>query len=242
MARIIEQAAAREYDGVITTITDYDVLKSAIKAVTDKGIPLIIANSGTHEQSESLGAIMHVGQPEYVAGKGAGEKAKKAGIKSFLCVNHCATNPASFERCRGFGDALGVDFKSSTIDTGEDPTTVQNKVSTFLRKNLNTGSVLTLGPSSAHPTIRALTDNGLLGDIWFASFDLSEEIAAGVKKATYSLASTNSHTCKAIFLLRFWLIICLYGELQVTPHALIISRTQFFEHRFLSTKPFCHKT
>jgi simple sugar transport system substrate-binding protein len=45
---------------------------------------------------------MHVGQPEHAAGKGAGERAKAAGVKSFLCVNHYATNPASFERCRGF--------------------------------------------------------------------------------------------------------------------------------------------
>ena len=182
MARIIEQAAVREYDGVITTIADYDVLKNSLKAVTDKGIPLITVNSGTYEQSESLGAIMHVGQPEYVAGKGAGEKAKEAGIKTFLCVNHYATNPASFERCRGFGDALGVDFKSSTIDTGEDPIAVQNKVTTFLRKNPETGAILTLGPASAHPTLKALTDNGKLGQIWFATFDLSEDIAKSIKK------------------------------------------------------------
>ena len=188
MARIIEQAAAREYDGVIITIADYDVLKSAIKSVTDKGIPLITANSGTHDQSESLGAIMHVGQPEYVAGYGAGEKAKAAGVKSFLCVNHYATNPASFERCRGFGDAIGVDFKKSTIDTGEDPTTVKNKVSTFLRKNSDTQAILTLGPTSAHPTLQALADNGKLGEIWFATFDLSDEIASAIKDGNIEFA------------------------------------------------------
>ena len=182
MARLIEQAAAKEYDGVIVTIADYDVLKSAIGKVINKGIPVVTINSGTPEQSEQLNAIMHVGQPEYVAGKGAGEKAKEAGVKSFLCVNHYATNPASFDRCRGFGDALGVDFKSATIDTGEDPTNIQNKVSTFLRKNPATDGVITLGPTSAHPTIRALSGAGLLGEMWFASFDLSEEIAAGIKK------------------------------------------------------------
>ncbi|HMC47286.1 MAG TPA: substrate-binding domain-containing protein, partial [Caballeronia sp.] len=106
MARLIEQAAARNYDGVIVTIADFDVLKGSISKVTAKHIPLITINSGTEEQSAQLGAIMHVGQPEYTAGKAAGEKAKAAGIKSFLCVNHYATNPASFERCRGFAEAL----------------------------------------------------------------------------------------------------------------------------------------
>ncbi|MGH8847709.1 MAG: substrate-binding domain-containing protein, partial [Polaromonas sp.] len=109
MARLIEQAAAQNYDGIIVTIADYNVLQGAMKKVTGKKIPLITINSGTTEQSEKLEAVMHVGQPEYEAGKGAGEKAKAAGVKSFLCVNHYATNPASFERCRGFAEAIGAD-------------------------------------------------------------------------------------------------------------------------------------
>jgi simple sugar transport system substrate-binding protein len=181
MARLIEQAAAAGYDGVITTIADYQVLQGAIGKVTAKKIPVITINSGNVEQSEKLGAVMHVGQPEYDAGKGAGERAKAKGIKSFLCVNHYATNPASFERCRGFGDAIGVDYKKSTLDVGDDPTTIESKVSAYLRQNPTTGAVLTLGPTSAHPTLKALEKSGQKGKIWFASFDLSDEISRGVK-------------------------------------------------------------
>ncbi len=181
MARLIEQAAAKGYDGVIVTIADYDVLKSSISKVTAKKIPIITINSGTQKQSEQLGAIMHVGQPEYDAGKGAGEKAKAAGIKSFLCVNHYATNPASFERCRGFADAIGVDYKKSTLDSGDDPTTIESKVSAYLRQNPDTQGVLTLGPTSAVPTIKALDKMGKYGKEWFASFDLSPEIGKGIK-------------------------------------------------------------
>ena len=181
MARLIEQAAAQNYDGVITTIADFNVLQGAMKKVTDKKIPLITINSGTTAESEKLGAVMHVGQPEHEAGKGAGERAKAAGIKSFLCVNHYATNPASFERCRGFAEAIGADFKKSTIDSGDDPTGVESKVSAYLRQNAGTQAVLTLGPTSAHPTLKALEKNGLKGKIWFATFDLSDEISRGVK-------------------------------------------------------------
>lgn len=181
MARLIEQAAAAGYDGVIVTIADYQVLQGAIGKVTAKKIPVITINSGTVEQSEKLGAVMHVGQPEYDAGKGAGERAKAKGIKSFLCVNHYATNPASFERCRGFGDAIGVDYKKSTLDVGDDPTTIESKVSAYLRQNPSTGAVLTLGPTSAHPTLKALEKSGQKGKIWMASFDLSDEISRGVK-------------------------------------------------------------
>lgn len=188
MSRLIEQAAAANYDGVVTSIADFNVLQGAIKKVTDKKIPLITINSGTLEQSEKLGAIMHVGQPEYEAGKGAGERAKAAGIKSFLCVNHYATNPASFERCRGFAEAIGVDFRKSTLDSGEDPSGVEAKVSAWLRQNPNTQAVLALGPNSASPTLKALDKMGLKGKVFFATFDLSDDIAKGIKDGSVKFA------------------------------------------------------
>jgi simple sugar transport system substrate-binding protein len=188
MARLIEQASAAGYDGVIVTIADYTVLQGAIGKVTAKKIPLITINSGTPEQSEKLGAIMHVGQPEYVAGKGAGERAKAAGVNSFLCVNHYATNPASFERCRGFGDAIGADYKKSTLDSGDDPTTIESKVAAYLRQNPTTNGVLTLGPTSASPTIKALEKSGQAGKLWMATFDLSDDISRGIKSGTIQFA------------------------------------------------------
>ncbi len=188
MARLIEQASARGYDGVIASIADFDVLKKPMGQVVAKKIPLVTINSGTTAQSEQLGAIMHVGQPEYDAGKAAGERIKAAGAKSFLCVNHYATNPASFERCKGFAEALGVDYRKATLDTGDDPTTVESKVSAYLRNNPGTEAVLTLGPSSAHPTLKALEKMGLKGKILMATFDLSPEISAGIKDGTVKFA------------------------------------------------------
>ena len=77
---------------------------------------------------------MHVGQPEYDAGKAAGEKAKAAGVKSFLCVNHYATNTVSFDRCRGFADAIGVDYKAHAR-FGRRPDRDRIEGAAYLRKN-----------------------------------------------------------------------------------------------------------
>ncbi|WP_137938271.1 sugar ABC transporter substrate-binding protein [Chitinivorax sp. B] len=188
MARLVEQASARGYNGVITSITDFDVLKKPLGQVTGKKIPLVTINSGTVQQSESLNALMHVGQPEYDAGRDAGLQAKAAGIKSFLCVNHYATNPASFERCKGFADAIGVDFKQATLDAGDDPTGIESKVSAYLRNNPKTQAVLTLGPTSAAPTIKAVKKMGLAGKLYFATFDISDEISKGIKDGTIKYA------------------------------------------------------
>ncbi|WP_343563736.1 sugar ABC transporter substrate-binding protein [Kiloniella sp. b19] len=188
MARIVQQAAATNPDGIIVTIADYNVLEGPIADAVDKGIPVITINSGTQEQSEKLGALMHVGQPEYDAGYGAGKKAAAAGVTSFLCVNHYITNPASVERCRGFAEAIGTDLGDQMIDAGQDPSEIQNKVAAYLSSNPDTGAVLTLGPTSAHPTLAALKDAGLNGEIFFGTFDLSGEIADGIKAGDINFA------------------------------------------------------
>ncbi len=188
MARIVQQSAASNPDGIIVTIADYDVLSGPITDAVDKGIPVITINSGTHEQSEKLGALLHVGQPEYDAGFGAGKRAKANGVKKFLCVNHYMTNPASIERCQGYADALGVDLGSQMIDSGTDPAEIKNKVIAFMRANADTNGLLALGPTSAHATLAALKDMGRSGDIHFGTFDLSGEIAEAVKSGVIAFA------------------------------------------------------
>ena len=182
MARIIDQAAASGPNGIITTLSDYDVLSGPVKNAVDQGINVIIMNSGTPEQAREVGALMYVGQPEYDAGYAAGLRAKGDGVGSFLCVNHYISSPSSTERCQGFADALGIDLGSQMIDSGQDPAEIKNKVLAYLSANPDTGAVLTLGPTSADPTIEALKENGMAGDLYFGTFDLGSEIVKAIKE------------------------------------------------------------
>ena len=184
MARIIEQAAASQPDGIITTLSDYDVLKGPIMAAVDQGIDVIIMNSGTPAQAAEVGALMYVGQPEYDAGLAAGQRAARDGVGSFLCVNHYISSPSSTERCQGFADGLGVDLGNQMIDSGQDPSEIKNRVLAYLSANPETDAILTLGPTSADPTLLALDENGMAGDIYFGTFDLGEEIVKGIKAGT----------------------------------------------------------
>ncbi|ALA18276.1 simple sugar transport system substrate-binding protein [Chelatococcus caeni] len=188
MARIVEQATASNPAGIISTIADFNVLKGPLTKAIEQGIPVITVNSGTIEQSKEIGALLHVGQPEKDAGFAAGERAKAAGVKKFLCVNHYITNPASVERCQGFAEALGVDLGNQMIDTGLDPSEVKNKVSAYLRANPETDGIIALGPNSAEPTIAALKENGMAGQVFFGTFDLSAGISAAIKDGTIEFA------------------------------------------------------
>ncbi|MGO4910514.1 sugar ABC transporter substrate-binding protein [Pseudorhodobacter sp. W20_MBD10_FR17] len=181
MARIIEQTTASQPDGIITTLADFDVLSGPIKAAVAQGIDVIIMNSGSPAQAAEVGALMYVGQPEYDAGLAAGQRAKRDGIHSFLCVNHYISSPSSTERCQGFADGLGIELGNQMIDSGQDPSEIKNRVLAYLSANPTTEAVLTLGPTSADPTILALQENGLAGSIYFGTFDLGEEIVKGLK-------------------------------------------------------------
>ena len=181
MARIIEQAAASGPDGIITTLADPDVLSGPISAAVDAGIDVIIINSGTPEQAREVGALMYVGQPEYDAGYAAGLRAAGDGVGSFLCVNHYINSPSSTQRCQGFADGLGVELGNQMIDSGQDPSEIQNRVMAYLNANPDTDAVLTLGPTSADPTILALEEMGLAGDIYFGTFDLGDNIVQAIR-------------------------------------------------------------
>lgn len=184
MARIIEQAAASNPDGIITTLADFDVLSGPIRAAVDQGIDVIIMNSGTPEQTREVGALMFVGQPEYDAGLAAGMRAKGDGIKSFVCVNHVISNTVVADRCRGFADGLGIELGDSMIDSGQDPAEIKNRVKAYLTANPDTQAVLTLGPTSADPTIQALQEMGTAGSLYFGTFDLGTEIVKAIKDGT----------------------------------------------------------
>jgi simple sugar transport system substrate-binding protein len=184
MARIIEQAAASNPDGIITTLADFDVLSGPIRAAVDQGIDVIIMNSGTPEQTREVGALMFVGQPEYDAGLAAGMRAKGDGIKSFVCVNHVISNTVVADRCRGFADGLGIELGDSMIDAGQDPAEIKNRVKAYLTANPDTQAVLTLGPTSADPTIQALQEMGTAGSLYFGTFDLGTEIVKAIKDGT----------------------------------------------------------
>ena len=181
MARIIEQATAAGPNGIITTLADFDVLTGPIRNAVDSGINVIIMNSGTPEQAREVGALMYVGQPEYDAGLAAGQRAAGDGIESFLCVNHYISSPASTERCQGFADGLGIELGNQMIDSGQDPAEIKNRVMAYLNSNPDTDAMLTLGPTSADPTLLALEENGMAGDIYFGTFDLGENIVQGIK-------------------------------------------------------------
>ena len=133
MSRLIDAEVAKKPDGLVVSIPDSEALGRSIKAAVDAGIPVISINSGS-DVYKQMGLLMHVGQTEYEAGFGGGEKMAAAGVKSALCVNHEVGNTAQDLRCKGFLDAItkaGGTGKVLAVNAN-DPTDSEQKITAAL--------------------------------------------------------------------------------------------------------------
>jgi simple sugar transport system substrate-binding protein len=184
-AQIIEATIAQKPDGMIISILDPTVIGPAIKAAVDAGIPVVSINSGS-TYARKFGVLLHVGQPEYDAGKGAGERAKAAGVKKYLCLNQEAENIALRERCQGFADGLGQ--KLNMIDTTNDPAEIKSRTTAALMADPKIDTLLATGPHVCVPALAALHDLGKERSIYLACFDLSPEVVAAIKDGRVAFA------------------------------------------------------
>ena len=169
MASSIQAAAATQPDGMVVSLPDPDALGAAIQAAVAAGVPVITMNSGL-ESSASLGALMHVGQPEYLAGQSAGARAKAEGATKALCMIQEAYNTALVDRCEGYGEAVPMEF----TDTTSDPATIQTRATAALQSNPDVDAVLSVGPHVCDAVAKALDDLGMT--VHHSCFDLSPAV------------------------------------------------------------------
>lgn len=175
MAQLIDAAVASSPDGLVVSIPDAAALGPSIETAVSDGIPVFSINSGS-DDFESLGVLRHIGQTEYEAGLGAGQRMAAAGVSDGICVNHEVGNVALDLRCQGFLDGLGGDAQVKVLAVSTDPTEIQNAVTAAFSADPAIDGVLATGPVGAEPTIAALDSMGKLGAVQLGSFDLSPTI------------------------------------------------------------------
>jgi simple sugar transport system substrate-binding protein len=168
MAQLIEAAAATQPDGIIVSLPDADALGPAIRSAVADGIPVVTMNSGL-EASAELGALMHVGQPERLAGQKAGERAAAEGVTNGLCLNQEAFNTALVDRCTGYFEGVGGDL--NMIDVSNDPAQIETRTAAALQADPSIDGVLAVGPHVCEAANRAIKEVG--ADVHLACFDLS---------------------------------------------------------------------
>ncbi len=182
MAQLIDAAVASEPDGLVVSIPDPDALGDSIRAAVEADIPVISMNSGS-DVAADFGLLTHVGQTEYEAGVGAGQRMGEAGVTNALCVNQEVGNVALDERCRGFTDGLGE--SGGTVEVLEaslaDPGESQSRIEAALSGNEEIDGMLTLGPTGAAPAMDAIEAAGVGDRVQLATFDLSVDVLEAIR-------------------------------------------------------------
>ncbi|SMO56485.1 sugar ABC transporter substrate-binding protein [Ruegeria faecimaris] len=207
MSQLIDAAVNQEPDGLIVSIPDADALGPSIERAVAAGIPVISINSGS-DVSKQLGALLHVGQDEFDAGKAAGEKLASMGGANAICVNHEVGNVALDLRCAGFAEGFGGSVE--VLPTSNDPSEIEAKVSAALAANDAVDTVMALGASSAgEPTVAAVKASGR--DVNVASFDLSANFLQSIADGDAAFAIDQQQYLQGYLSVNFMGLHAKYG-------------------------------
>jgi simple sugar transport system substrate-binding protein len=179
-AQLVENYTADKVDGIIVSLANPDALKDSVTAAVAAGIPVITVNSGVDVYKE-LGALTHVGQTEFVAGQGAGERFSTEGATKVLCVIHEEANIGLQQRCDGLADTFTGETENFSVastgvrDVAGTVAAIQNK----LIADTSIDGILTLNPIIAIAARDAIVAAGTSQKL--ATFDLSPDVLKAIE-------------------------------------------------------------
>jgi simple sugar transport system substrate-binding protein len=179
-AAMINQAVADGVDGLAVSLADPDAVRDAVQSAVDAGIPLVTTNSGSDLYKE-FGAFTHIGQDEFTAGAGAGEKFNEAGAKVLLCAKQEQTNTGLDSRCDGAKSTFKGTFLTPITTSGDASGKQQADLKAALDADPTIDAVFGTGPVVAHDAAAAVKELGrtvTVGGVDLSS-DLLDDIAAG---------------------------------------------------------------
>ena len=184
-AQLIEAAVSEGVDGLAVSVPDADAIRDSVKTAVDAGIPVITLNSGA-EESESLGAITHVGQTESIAGEGAGARLKEEGATKVICIVHEQGNVGLNQRCEGAAKGFGGDIENVQVAGTADVSTTLTEIQSKLESDTSIDGVLSLNPDIAVAARDAVAGAG--SEATVATFDLSGDVIQAIEDGEIAFA------------------------------------------------------
>lgn len=178
-AEMINQAVTDKVAGLAVSLADPAAVKDAVAAAVKAGIPVVTTNSGSDKYKE-FGAFTHIGQDEFTAGAGAGEKFNAAGVKSILCAKQEQTNTGLDARCAGMKSTFKGTYNEMTT-SGDASGKQQGEIKAKLDSLKDVDAVFGTGPVIGHDAAAAAKELGRKVTVGAVdlSTDLLKDISAG---------------------------------------------------------------
>ena len=177
-AEMINQAVTDKVAGIAVSLADKAAVKDAVAAAVKAGIPIVTTNSGSDSYKE-FGAFTHVGQDEFQAGAGAGEKFQAAGVKSVLCAKQEQTNSGLDARCAGMKSTFKGKYLETTT-SGDKSGKQQGELKAKIDTEKDIDAVFGTGPVVAHDAAAAAKELGR--KVMVGGVDLSTDILGDIAK------------------------------------------------------------
>jgi simple sugar transport system substrate-binding protein len=175
----INQCVTDKVDGLAVSLADPAAVKDAVLAAVKAGIPVVTTNSGSNLYKE-FGAFTHIGQDEFIAGAGAGEKFQAAGVKHVLCAKQEQTNTGLDARCAGMKSTFKGAYDEMTT-SGDKSGKQQADIKAKLDSIKDVDAIFGTGPVVAHDAAAAAKELGrkvMVGGVDLST-DILKDISAG---------------------------------------------------------------
>jgi simple sugar transport system substrate-binding protein len=185
---MVETAVADEPDGLVVTITNETALDEPVRAAIEKGIPVVAINvPDSRPFDEAIPYLAYVGADDYQVGIEAGKRMlmefgatpPKRGVVLIHEVGHTGLEA----RAKGFTEVFAekgipVEKLAGTPNAAEN----YQAVSAYLTRNPDTDAIFAVGPLAAHPTLKFLEDEDLVGKVKLGAVDLTEGMIKAIKE------------------------------------------------------------
>jgi simple sugar transport system substrate-binding protein len=212
MKTLLTKAVEEKPDGLIVSIPNADAVAAPIRAAIEAGIPVITINSG-FDVGQSLGALLHVGQSEYEAGRVAGDTMRKLGGTKALCINHELGNVGLDLRCKGFIDGFAGSVE--VMPVGADPEKAGKAIADRLAEDPEVDVLLTLSANVAgEPAIAAVKSLAEGRKVRVATFDVTDAVLNAVADGQAAFAIDQQPFLQGYLPVE---ILTLYHRHQVVP-------------------------
>ena len=179
MTTMIRQAVQGKPDGLVVSLPDPAALVPAVRRAVRAGVPVITINSGADEALR-LGVEAHVGQPELRAGRLAGRRLARLGVRRALCINQQVGNTGLDARCRGLSEAMReAGGRSLVLGVDDQDPSTPGRIANALSSGTVDG-ILAMNSNTALQSADAIRAAGREGDVTVGAFDLVPEVLEAI--------------------------------------------------------------
>ena len=174
----IETAISDGSDGIASSLPSPDQLVGPLQEAVAAGINVYTLNSGVNDYQE-IGATTHVGQTEFIAGQGAGNRFNAAGATHVLCGRQEQSNVGLDERCGGLEDTFSGTVTNEFVGLDADQTEQINGIKAILEADESIDGFLGTGPVIAVNGLTAANDLGR--ELVIGGFDVTPDIIDAIE-------------------------------------------------------------